>query len=363
MSRTATTSANAASAAAAARAAAAATSATAATAARAAAVASAARAAAAPAADPTTLINPATIRAAMERIKDDIRRTPLWRLPGPSLGLACAEVWLKLEHQQLSGSFKARGMFNRLRSTKVPKAGVIIASGGNAGIAAAIAARAVGSRCEVYVPQTTPQSKRDRLLAAGAKMVVVGPTYAEAAEACLKRQSVTGALLMHAYDQPEVLVGAGTLGLEIEAEAGVPDRVLVSVGGGGLIAGIAAWFEGCTRVEAMEPASAPTLHAAMGRGEPVTVDVSGIAADSLGARRIGELAWPICRRHVVASYLLPDDIIAAAQARLWADLRLAVEPAAALPMAALWAGAIQVAPDEKVAVIVCGGNFDPAGLG
>ena len=315
-----------------------------------------------PAPAPDGPVNPAAIRAAMERIKDDLRRTPLWRLPGPSLGLACAEVWLKLEHLQLGGSFKARGMFNRLRANKVPAAGVVIASGGNAGIAAAIAARAVGVRCEVFVPQTTPQSKRNRLIAAGAHMLVVGPSYAEAAEACLARQRSTGALLMHAYDQPEVLAGAGTLGLEIEAEAGVPDRVLVSVGGGGLIAGIAAWFEGCTRVESMEPATAPTLHAAMGRGEPVTVEVSGIAADSLGARRIGELAWPICRQHVVASYLLPDDIIAAAQGRLWADLRLAVEPAAALPMAALWAGAVQVAPDEKIAVILCGGNFDPAGL-
>jgi threonine dehydratase len=150
--------------------------------------------------------------------------------------------------------------------------------------------------------------------------------------------------------------------MEIEADAGVPDRVLVSVGGGGLIAGIAAWFEGCTRVESMEPQTAPTLHAALAHGEPVAVEVSGIAADSLGARRIGSLAWPICREHVVASYLLPDDLIAAAQGRLWSELRLAVEPAAALPLAALWAGAVQPAPDEKVAVVLCGANFDPAAL-
>ncbi|MBI5721643.1 MAG: serine/threonine dehydratase [Burkholderiales bacterium] len=299
----------------------------------------------------------------MERIRHDVRRTPLWRLPGAALGLGCAEVWLKLEHLQVSGSFKARGMFNRLRSQAVPQAGVIIASGGNAGIAAALAARALGARCEVFVPEATPPSKRQRLVVTGAQMTVAGDTYAEALEACLARQRSTGALLMHAYDQPEVIAGAGTLAMEIEAEAGVPDRVLVSVGGGGLIAGIAAWFEGCTRVESMEPQAAPTLHAALTRGEPVSVEVSGIAADSLGAKRIGSLAWPICRRHVVASYLLPDDLIAAAQGRLWADLRLAVEPAAALPMAALWAGAVQPAPDEKVAVIVCGANFDPAALG
>ncbi len=312
----------------------------------------------------TEPVNPASIRAAMERIRGDVRRTPLWRLPGAALGLACAEVWLKLEHLQVAGSFKARGMFNRLRSQpSLPVAGVVIASGGNAGIAAALAARALGVRCEVFVPQTTPPSKRQRLVAAGAQMTVTGATYAEALEACLGRQRQTGALLMHAYDQAEVLAGAGTLAMEIEAEAGVPDRVLVSVGGGGLIAGIAAWFEGCTRVESMEPENAPTLHAALARGEPVSVEVSGLAADSLGARRIGSLAWPICRQHVAASYLLPDDLIAAAQGRLWADLRLAVEPAAALPMAALWAGAVQPAPDEKVAVIVCGANFDPAALG
>ncbi|MFO1286597.1 MAG: threonine/serine dehydratase [Rubrivivax sp.] len=308
-------------------------------------------------------VNPAVIRSAAERIRNDIRRTPLWRLPGAALGIGCAEVWLKLEHLQVSGSFKARGMFNRLRSHKVPAAGVIIASGGNAGIAVAVAARALGVRCEVFVPEVTPPSKRQRLLDAGATMTVTGRSYAEAAEACIERQQASGALLMHAYDQQEVIAGAGTLAMEIEAEAGVPDRVLVSVGGGGLIAGIAAWFEGCTRVESMEPQAAPTLHAALSRGEPVAVDVAGIAADSLGARRIGSLAWPICRQHVVASYLLPDEIIAAAQARMWSDLRLAVEPAAALPLGALWAGAVQPAPDERVAVVICGANFDPAALG
>ncbi len=308
--------------------------------------------------------DPAAIRAAMERIRGDVRHTPLWKLPGAALGLRCAEVWLKLEQLQVSGSFKARGMFNRLRSQPaIPTAGVIIASGGNAGIAAALAARALGVPCEVYVPETTPPSKRQRLVVAGAKMRLAGESYAEAYEACLARQRATGALLMHAYDQPEVIAGAGTLAMEIEAEAGVPDRVLVSVGGGGLVAGIAAWFEGCTRVEAMEPQNAPTLHAALAHGEPVPVEVSGVAADSLGARQLGALAWPICRRHVAASYLIPDDLIAAAQGRLWADLRLAVEPAAALPMAALWAGAVEPAADERVAVIVCGANFDPAALG
>jgi threonine dehydratase len=193
--------------------------------------------------------------------------------------------------------------------------------------------------------------------------VIGGPTYSDAAGACTLRQAATGALLMHAYDQSEVVAGAGTLALEIEAEAGVPDRLLVSVGGGGLIAGLAAWFEGCTRVEALEPETAPTLHAAMAAGQPVDVSVSGFAADALGARRVGQIAWGICHQHVAASHLLSDSLIAAAQQRMWVELRLAVEPAAALPLAALWSGLVQPASDEKVAVIVCGANLDPATLG
>ena len=168
---------------------------------------------------------------------------------------------------------------------------------------------------------------------------------------------------MHAYDQEEVVAGAGTLAAEIEQDAGLPDRVLVSVGGGGLIAGIAAWFEGRCRVEALEPVGSPTLHAARAAGEPVDVAVSGLAADALGARRIGSIAWPICQRFVVASHLLPDAAIQQAQRLLWTELRLAVEPAAALPLAALLCGAVLPAPHERVALVLCGANFDPTTLG
>ena len=167
---------------------------------------------------------------------------------------------------------------------------------------------------------------------------------------------------MHAYDQPEVVAGAGTLAAEIEQEAGLPDRVLVSVGGGGLVAGIAAWFAGRVRVEALEPQGSPTLHAARAAGEPVDVAVSGLAADALGARRIGRIAWPICQRFVAASHLVADGAISAAQQRLWRDLRLAVEPAAALPLAALLSGVVRPAPHERVALVICGANFDPATL-
>lgn len=302
------------------------------------------------------------IAAAAARISPDVRRTPLWRLPGATLGLDCAEVWLKLEQLQLSGSFKARGMFNRLRSLPVPAAGAIVASGGNAGIAVAAAARALGVPCEVFVPEVSSAAKRAALAALGARVVVHGAAYADAYAASVERQRETGALVMHAYDQPEVVAGAGTLAAEIEAEAGVPDRLLVSVGGGGLVAGLAAWFEGRTRIEALEPARAPTLHAALDAGEPVDVEVGGVAADSLGARRLGAIAWQVAQRHPVVSTLLDDEAIRAAQQRLWRELRLAVEPAAALPLAALWSGAVKPGAHERVAVVVCGANLDPATL-
>lgn len=308
----------------------------------------------------------AAIRAAHARIAADVRHTPLWRLPGAALGLSCAEVWLKLEQLQVSGSFKARGMFNRLRTAAtagaLPAAGVVIASGGNAGIAAATAARALGVPIEVFVPELTTAAKRERLATLGARVVVGGAAYVDALAACLARQRASGALLMHAYDQAEVVAGAGTLALEIELEAGLPERLLVSVGGGGLVAGIAAWCAGRCRIEALEPRLAPTLHAALAAGAPADVAVSGLAADALGARRIGALAWPICRTHVAASHLLEDPDIASAQRRMWRELRLAVEPAAALPLAALWTGLVRPAAHERVAVVVCGANFDPAGL-
>lgn len=291
-----------------------------------------------------------------------LRKTPLWKLSGAALGLGCAEVWLKLEHTQVGGSFKARGMLNRLLANTIPEAGVVIASGGNAGIATAAAAQALGVRCEVFVPTVSPEAKRARLRDLGAEVVVTGAVYAEAFEACMARQQTTGALLTHAYDQPEVLAGAGTLAYEMEAQGGLPDSVLVSVGGGGLIGGVAAWFEQRSRVVALEPTLAPTLYRARQAGEPVDVAVGGIAADSLGAKRIGQLGWDVTQRFVRDALLLEDDAIRAAQRWLWKELKLAVEPGAALGLAALQSGAYQVRADEKVALILCGGNVDPATL-
>jgi threonine dehydratase len=296
-----------------------------------------------------------------------LRETPLWRLPGSLLGVNCAEVWLKLEHLQVSGSFKARGMMNRLMSHSIPASGVIVASGGNAGIATAAAARALGVRCEVFVPTVSSEAKRAKLRELGAELVVTGAAYGDALQACLARQAQTGALMTHAYDQPEVVAGAGTLALEIAEQAqGLPDAVLVSVGGGGLVAGLALGFAGLseckTQVIALEPENAPTLHSARQAGRPVDVTVSGVAADSLGAKRIGDIAWQVSQAHVHQSLLLSDSAISAAQKWMWKELRLAVEPAAALPLAALQTGVYTPAQDGRVCLVVCGGNVDPGTL-
>jgi threonine dehydratase len=307
------------------------------------------------------------IEAAAERIGAHVRRTPLWVLPGtafgPPAGTPPFAVWLKLEHLQCSGSFKARGMYNRLLIQPLPAAGVIAASGGNAGIATALAARSLGVPAEIYVPSLSSTLKRQRLGELGAAVVIAGDTYAEALAACTVRQRETGALMTHAYDQREVVAGAGTLAREIEDQHGVPDSVLVSVGGGGLIGGIAAWFDGRSRVVGLEPALAPTLHAARAAGAPVDVEVGGLAADALGARRIGSIAWQIAQRAVADSLLLDDAAIREAQRWLWREFKLAVEPAAALPLAALRTGAHRPKAGEKVCLILCGANLDPTTLG
>ncbi len=312
------------------------------------------------------MIDRSAIAAASQRLASRpgfLRATPLAQLSGAALGVPCAQVWLKLEQLQTGGSFKARGMMNRLLANPLPESGAIIASGGNAGIATAAAARALGVRCEVFVPEVSPEAKRARLRQLGAEVMVRGAAYSEALQACLERQQATGALLTHAYDQPEVVAGAGTLAQEMETQAGrLPDTLLVSVGGGGLIAGVAAWVNSRAHVVALEPERAPTLHSARAAGRPVDVEVGGIAADSLGARRIGDIAWQVAQQHVHDSLLLTDEAIRAAQQWLWRDLKLAVEPAAALGLAALQSGAYRPREGETVALILCGANCDPAGV-
>ena len=265
-------------------------------------------------ADPFEPITRDEISAARARIAGDIRRTPLMRLAGRELGIDCAELWLKLEHLQVGGSFKARGMFNRMRSQRGARGRRRHRLGRQRRHRRRGARRsALGVRCEVFVPETSSAAKRAKLAELGAVLTVGGASYADALAASLERQAETGALLMHAYDQREVVVGAGTLAAEVEDEAGVPDRVLVSVGGGGLIAGVAAWFRtdaGSTR------SSRSWRRRCIGRAKrarPVDVAVSGIAADSLGARRIGAIAWEVTERHVDAAHLLADAAIRAAQ--------------------------------------------------
>jgi threonine dehydratase len=310
-------------------------------------------------------LNRAQIEAAAQRLRGQsgfVLETPLWKLPAAVFGVPGAEVWLKLEQLQVGGSFKARGMMNRLLANTIPASGVIVASGGNAGIATAAAARALGVKCEVFVPTISSAAKQARLRELGAEVIVTGAAYFDALQACLARQQQTGALLTHAYDQGEVVAGAGTLAREIEQQGGVPDSVLVSVGGGGLIGGIAAWFEQRSQVVALEPELAPTLFRARAAGEPVDVEVSGIAADSLGARRIGAIAWELTQRHVRSALLLPDAAIRHAQLTLWRQMKLAAEPAAALGLAALQTGAYRPAAGETVCLVICGANLDPATL-
>lgn len=292
-----------------------------------------------------------------------IHQTPLWVLPGKALGIDCGQVWLKLEHLQTGGSFKARGALNRLLRNTVPASGVVIASGGNAGIASAAAAQSMGVPCEVFLPEVSSPAKRARLRAMGATVTVAGAAYADAYAACVARQQVTGALQNHAYDQLEVVAGAGTVAAEIQMQQGaLPGTMLVSVGGGGLIAGIAAHCQGRARVVALEPRLAPTLFEARKAGQPVDVTVGGVAADSLGAKRIGDICWQVQSTAIDSSLLLEDEAIRAAQLWLWHHLKLAVEPAAALGLAALQTGVYKPAADETVCLVLCGANMDPASL-
>jgi threonine dehydratase len=295
------------------------------------------------------------IEQAALRIAPYVRETPVLTLEDGAFGLP-GRLLLKLEFAQHSGSFKPRGAFNRLLSAAVPAAGVIAASGGNHGAAVAFAARRLGHRAEIFVPEIAAPVKVERLRRYGARVTVVGASYADALAASAARAAETGALVVHAYDQPEVVAGQGTLARELARQAPDLDTLLVAVGGGGLIAGIAAWYGGRTRVVGVEPERAPTLAAALAAGRPVDVEVGGVAADSLGARRIGTIALDIARRGVERVILVPDDAILAAQRALWEEARLVVEPGGAAALAALASGRYRPAEGERIGVVLCGAN-------
>ncbi|WP_149539400.1 threonine/serine dehydratase [Siccirubricoccus phaeus] len=305
----------------------------------------------------------AAVSAAAARIAPFTRRTPVLRLDAAELGLAAGPLTLKLELLQVSGSFKARGACNALLAAPVPAAGVIAASGGNHGAAVAYAARALGVPAEIFVPEITGAAKRARIEGYGAKLVVGGATYDEARQASEARAAETGARLIHAYDQPEVLAGQGSVALEFEAEAPELQHALVAVGGGGLIGGMAGWYaEGGAQLVAVEPEGCPALHAALAAGRPVPAPVGGVAADSLGARQVGALMFPLARAHVAQAVLVPDDAIRAAQRLLWDRLRLVAEPGGATALAALLCGAFRAPPGARIGVLLCGGNTDPGSV-
>jgi threonine dehydratase len=298
-----------------------------------------------------------------QRIRPHVRRTPVLAVDLADFGLAPRPVDLKLEFLQHSGSFKARGAFANLLTRPVPDAGVVAASGGNHGAAVAYAAMKLGVPATIFLPSVTSPAKARRIESYGAKLVVGGERYADALAASEAFVEETGALPVHAFDQPETLLGQGTVGLEIEADLPACDTLLVATGGGGLIGGIAAWFAGRIRIVAVEPEGAPTLHRALAAGRPVDAPAEGIAADSLAPRQVGRLMFPLAQAYVERSVLVSDDDIRAAQQALWDILRVVVEPGGAAAMAALLSNRYQPAPAERVVVLLCGANTTAVNFG
>ena len=280
------------------------------------------------------------------------------RLRGAEFGVSCP-VTLKLELLQHTGSFKPRGAFNRMLSADLPAAGAIAASGGNHGAAVAYAARALGVSAEIFVPGGTPETKVSRIRSYGAQVVQGGETYAEALAASRARQAESGALEVHAYDHEAVLAGQGTVGREFESDAPDLTHILVATGGGGLIGGIAAWYAGAAQIVSVEPEGCPGLHRALAAGQPVDAPVGGLAADALGARRVGSLMFDVARRFGVRAVLVEDSAILAAQRFLWERFRSIAEPGGATALAALLSGRFVPPEGARVGVLVCGANTDP----
>ncbi|MGO4598366.1 threonine/serine dehydratase [Terrabacter sp. 2RAF25] len=311
------------------------------------------------------MIQRSDVDEARDRVRDHVRTTPVLEVEREALGV---RAYFKLEYLQHTGSFKARGAFNRILGAREkglldPRVGIVVASGGNAGMANAYAASSLGVPATVFVPETAPAVKVARLKAYGARVVLSGSEYAAAYEAAQHEVERSGALHCHAYDQPEIAAGAGTLALELgEQVPSAVDTVIVAVGGGGLLAGVTAALEGTARVVGVEPAGAPTLRSALESGLPVDVPVSGIAADSLGARRLGDIAFEVSSRLPVHSVVVTDGDIVAARSLLWERWRVVVEHGAATALAALTSGAYVPEPDETIAIVLCGANTDPTGL-
>ncbi len=296
------------------------------------------------------------IATTYQSIKPYIRETPVIEADGADFGFKSSRVSFKLESLQHSGSFKARGAFANLLTWRLPQTGVVAASGGNHGVAVAYAAMKLEVVARIFVPAVASPAKMERIRSYGADLVVAGELYADALAESEHWSAQSGALPIHAFDQAETLLGQGTVGLEFERQAPDLDTLLVAVGGGGLIGGIAAWYAGRVKIAAVEPETAPTLYRALEAGKPVDAEAGGIAADSLAPRRVGELMFPIAKKYVSGVALVTDDEIREAQESLWEVLRIVAEPGGAAAFAALLSGRYQPEPQERVGVLVCGGN-------
>jgi threonine dehydratase len=309
-------------------------------------------------------IDRARIAATEKAIRPHVRRTPIVEVDGGDFGLDGIRIVVKLELLQHSGSFKARGAFANLLLRKVPAAGVVAASGGNHGAAVAYAAMRQGVPAKIFIPSISSPAKIERIRSYGADLVVGGERYADALAAAEEWERRSGALQVHAFDQAETLLGQGTCGMEVEEQAPGLDALLVSVGGGGLVGGIAAWFAGSgTKVIGVEPEAAPTLAHALEAGKPVDAPAGGLAADSLAPRRIGSLVFPIARAHVAEVALVPDEAIRAGQEALWRVLRIVAEPGGTAAFSALLSGRYKPAPGARVGVVVSGGNTTAVDFG
>jgi len=301
-------------------------------------------------------INRGRITEVERLIRPHIRRTPVIQANGADFGIDPIDLYLKLELFQHSGSFKPRGAFTNFLTREIPAAGVVAASGGNHGAAVAFAAMKLGIRAKIFVPRITSPAKIERMREYGADLVISGERYADALETSEEWGAQSGALPIHAYEQIETILGQGTLGLELESQGIEIDTLLVAVGGGGLIGGIAAWFAGKIKIVAVEPEGAPSLYRALEAGRPVDTEAGSIAADSLAPRRVGELMFPIAKQYVHHTVLVTDDGIRRSQEILWKVMRIVSEPGGAAAFAALFEHRYQPQPQERVGVLVCGGN-------
>lgn len=302
------------------------------------------------------------IQATERVIRPHIRRTPILEVDGSEFGLDSIRIIFKLELFQHAGSFKARGAFTNMLTREVPAAGVVAASGGNHGAAVAFAAMKLNKPATIFVPSVASQSKLDRIRGYGAELIITGDRYAQSLEASEQWTKESGALPIHAYEGDETLLGQGTLGMELEEQDPAIDSLLVAVGGGGLIGGVAAWYQNKIKVIAVEPTEAPTLNLALSAGQPVDSPAGGIAADSLAPRQVGQQMFPIAQRFVHSSLLVTDDEILSAQKRLWEAVRIVAEPGGATAFAGLLSGRYKPERGERVGVIVCGGNTEKVAL-